>query len=48
MTVEKQAYVPPALRSHGTVRALTRERDVEVRISPVIETSGVPKDQAET
>ena len=39
MTTEKQAYVPPALRSHGTVRALTRE----IRTSPVIEVPGTLK-----
>ena len=40
MTVEKQAYVPPALRSHGTVRALTRL----IETSPEIETTDVTKD----
>ena len=39
MAAKKQAYVPPALRSHGTVRALTRL----VETSPVIETTGLPK-----
>ena len=36
----KKAYVPPVLRSHGTVRALTRLLET----SPEIETVGVQKD----
>ena len=40
MAAKKQACVPPALRSHGTVRALTRE----LRVSPKIELCSVTKD----
>ena len=44
MTTEKQAYVPPVLRSHGTVRALTR---VRIETSPEIELCSVVKDAGE-